>query len=185
VNLAGGRNVTAGASWPKSLGGVSVQLNGAALPLLYISDTQINFYVPADVPLGPATLEIATPAGTKAAIPVDVASVSPGIFPGAVLRSGTGLSAAESPVRAGDLLEIYCTGLGPTRSAGGLDWTVITPTVFIGAFPVQPSYTGLVPGYVGLYQVNAQVPTGLAPGSQPVSLSVSMSHSNEVRIAVQ
>jgi uncharacterized protein (TIGR03437 family) len=38
---------------------------------------------------------------------------------------------------------------------------------------------------VGLYQVNVQVPAGLAPGLQPLLISVDMAHSNQVNIAVQ
>ena len=44
---------------------------------------------------------------------------------------------------------------------------------------------GLAPGFVGLYQVNAQVPDGLAPGLTPLLISVNLAHSNEVKILVQ
>ena len=111
--------------------------------------------------------------------------VQPGIFPNGVLHPGTGLSALSSPVHAGDYIEIYCTGLGPTQPAGSFQQTALTPIVFIGATPVQPVYSGLAPGYVGLYQVNVQVPAGLAPGLQPLLMSVDLSHSNQVNIAVQ
>jgi len=88
-------------------------------------------------------------------------------------------------VGAGDYIEIYCTGLGPTQLSAGLQQTVLTPVVFIGAVPLQPIYSGLVSGVEGLYQLDVQVPGGLAPGVQPVLLSVSMAHSNQVSIMVQ
>jgi uncharacterized protein (TIGR03437 family) len=116
---------------------------------------------------------------------VNVVAVQPGIFPGAVLRAGTGTSAITTPVRAGDYIEIYCTGLGPTQSAGGYQQTVHTPTVFLGATPARLVYSGLAPGYTGLYQVNVQVPAGLAPGPQPVILEVNLQHSNTINILVQ
>jgi len=52
ANLADGQTVAAPpAAWPAQLGGVQALLNGSPLPLLYVSDTQINFYVPADAAL--------------------------------------------------------------------------------------------------------------------------------------
>jgi uncharacterized protein (TIGR03437 family) len=185
VNLAGGQTAIAAYPWPLALSGVRVLLNGSALPLLYVSDTRINFYVPQDAPQGTATLSVAIPSGAQTITTVKVVPVQPGIFPGAVLRAGTGVSAVTSPVHAGDYLEIYCTGLGSTRTVGAFDLTVLTPTVFIGATPVQPVYSGLAPGYVGLYQVDVQVPAGLAPGLQPLLMSISLAHSNEVSITVQ
>jgi uncharacterized protein (TIGR03437 family) len=174
VNLAGGQT-----------SGVQVSLNGAALPLLYVSDAQINFYVPQSTPQGSATLSVATPSGARASATVDVVAVQPGIFSGGVLHAGTGVSALTTPVHAGDYIEIYCTGLGPTQTVGSYQTTALTPIVFIGATPVQPVYSGLSSGSVGLYQVNVQVPAGIAPGVQPLLMSVDLAHSNQVGIAVQ
>jgi len=174
VNLAGSQT-----------NGVQVLLNGASLPLLYVSDTQINFYVPQSATQGTAALTVVTPSGAKATATVDVVSVQPGIFPGGVLHAGTEVSALTTPVHAGDTIEIYCTGLGPTQTVGTFQQTVLTPIVFIGATPVQPVYSGLSPGSVGLYQVNVQVPAGLASGIEPLLMSVDLAHSNQVNIAVQ
>jgi adhesin/invasin len=38
-------------------------------------------------------------------------------------------------------------------------------SVTIGGIPASVQYQGLAPGYVGLYQVNAVIPTGVTPGS--------------------
>jgi len=186
VNLAGGQSATASLPWPTTgLAGVRVLLNSTSLPLLYVSDTQINFYLPQNTPVGSATLTVMTPSGTPATAAVNVIALAPGIFPGAVVRAGTFERADVVPVQAGDYLEIYCTGLGPTRDVAGLQRTTVTPVVFIGSTPVTPIYSGLAPGYVGLYQVNVQVPAGLAPGIQTLLMSVSLAHSNQVQIKVQ
>ncbi|HXB74072.1 MAG TPA: hypothetical protein VNY05_37885 [Candidatus Acidoferrales bacterium] len=186
VNLAGGRTLAAPAyPWPVSLGGVSVLLNQTPLPLLYVSDTQINFYVPQDTAPGAAALTVVTPSAAQTAANVNVNVVQPGIFNGAVLHAGTAVSAVTTPVQAGDFVEIYCTGLGKTSSVDGLQVVELTPTVFFGATPVRGTFAGLAPGYVGLYQVNAQVPPGLTPGQVPIEISVNQAHSNEVNIRVQ
>jgi uncharacterized protein (TIGR03437 family) len=114
-----------------------------------------------------------------------VVAIQPGIFAGAILLAGTGVSALTTPVHAGDYIEIYCTGLGPTEGSGNPPLTLLTPTVFLGDTPLQPVYSGLAPGYEGLYQVDVRVPSGLTPGPQPVILEVSLQHSNIVGIMVQ
>jgi uncharacterized protein (TIGR03437 family) len=148
-----------------NLAGAAVSLDGNPLPVSYTDAAQINFYVPPSTPTGPATLVVSAPSGERAARPVDIVSVLPGIF--AVRPAGDGY------------LEIYCTGLGPLR-AGGLG-TTITPVVFIGAAPVQPLYSGLAPGVPGLYQINVRIPAGAA-GPHTVMLSVNLAHSNQVVI---
>jgi uncharacterized protein (TIGR03437 family) len=176
ANLSAGQTARAAVPWPTTLGGVRVLLSGSALPLLYASDTQINFYVPLDTPLGAATITAVIPSGSQASASVNVALVEPGIFAGAILHAGTGISAVTTPVHAGDYLEIYCTGLGPA--------TLSAPTVFIGATPLKPLYSGPAPGLVGLYQVNVQVPQGLSPGAQPVIIELNLTHSNQIDIMV-
>jgi len=185
VNLAGGQTLAAPYPWPTSLAGVSVLLNQRPLPLLYVSDSQINFYVPQDAGLGAAALTVVTPSGAQTAANVNVSVAQPGIFEGAVLHAGTAVSAVTTPVKAGDFVEIYCTGLGQTSSVDSVQAALLTQTVFFGATPVRSAFAGLAPGYVGLYQVNAQVPPGLTPGLTPLLISVNQAHSNEVKIMVQ
>jgi uncharacterized protein (TIGR03437 family) len=184
VHLAGGQTAQASYPWPTTLGDVQLLLAGSALPLLYVSDTQINFYVPFGVPLAKADLTLKT---SSAAVPfsVNVTEEQPGIFPGAILKAGTIVNATTTPVHAGDFIEIYCTGLGPTRTSNGLDITALTPIIFVGGKPLKPAFSGLAPGFVGLYQVDVQLPAGLPAGPQSVVLSSSAAHSNEVKIQVQ
>jgi uncharacterized protein (TIGR03437 family) len=184
-NLGGGQTAQSPYPWPTTLAGVEVMLDGSAVPLLYVSDTQINFYVPPGVAAGNATVSVVTPSGVADTVTASVAAVQPGIFAGAVLHAGTAISAVTTPVHAGDYIEIYCTGLGATQGSGNLRPSLLTPTVFIGAAPLQPIYSGLAPGFVGLYQVDVQVPPGLTPGLQPVILEVNLQHSNIVNIMLQ
>jgi uncharacterized protein (TIGR03437 family) len=60
--------------------------------------------------------------------------------------------------------------------------------VTIGGIPATPSFSGLAPGFVGLYQVNALVPAGVASGSAvPVTISIGSPAvtSNTATIVVQ
>jgi len=55
----------------------------------------------------------------------------------------------------------------------------------IGGVPATVSFSGMSPGFVGLYQVNAQVPAAAAIGDAvPVALSIGGVSSNAVTIAV-
>jgi uncharacterized protein (TIGR03437 family) len=60
----------------------------------------------------------------------------------------------------------------------------VTPTVYLGGTAITPAYSGLS-GFVGLYQVNVQIPEGLNPGTLPLTLVSVTAYSNEVKIAVQ
>ncbi|HLK69520.1 MAG TPA: hypothetical protein VKU19_39090 [Bryobacteraceae bacterium] len=185
VHLSAGQTATGSLPWPAILAGVQVLLNGSAMPLAYVSDSQINLYVPPDAALGDASLSVVTPGGARATVAVNIAAQQPGIFAGGVIHAGTTASALTTPVQAGDFLEIYCTGLGPTQAVGTLHETISEPTVFVGAIPVQPVYSGLTSGFPGLYEVDVQVPSGVAPGVQPLVLSINLSHSNAVSITVK
>jgi uncharacterized protein (TIGR03437 family) len=58
--------------------------------------------------------------------------------------------------------------------------------VTIGGVPAPVSFAGLAPGFVGLYQVNVQVPQGVAAGDAvPVVLSTGAIVSNAVTISVR
>jgi uncharacterized protein (TIGR03437 family) len=88
------------------------------------------------------------------------------------------------PAHPGDFLEVYLTGLGkngtvlPTGSVAPvgrnlLYVTVTTPSVTIGGQVAQVLFSGLAPGYAGLYQVNVQVPSTIAPGDDiPIHISM-------------
>jgi uncharacterized protein (TIGR03437 family) len=188
ANLAGGNTAQATLPLPERLLGVQLTVRGVPAPLVYISDRQINFYVPSNVPEGPAEVIVRNALGTSVPQRVNVQSVTPGIFfdaqsgLGAILVAGTGQTTAQRGAAAGDFLEIYATGLGRVQSNSGMATTVVTPEVRVGDITAPVIFSGLAPGFVGLYQVNAQVPAGLRSGIQPVTLSVNGAASNSVNI---
>jgi uncharacterized protein (TIGR03437 family) len=46
-------------------------------------------------------------------------------------------------------------------------------------------FTGLAPGYPALYQINATLPQGLAPGVQPIAVTIGGITSKTSHIPVQ
>ena len=56
----------------------------------------------------------------------------------------------------------------------------------VGGINAPVTFAGLAPGFMGLYQVNAQIPVGVTPGnSVPVIVTQAGSASNIATIAVQ
>lgn len=180
-----GLNLTAG-------GDAEVLLNGQPVRVFYSSPRQVNFYVPAETVPGTAQILVRNPVGSSDAVPVTVAPVHPGIFfdtatgYGAITTAGTGTVTQLRPVSAGETVEIYSTGLGSVvPQSTGLSTTALTPVVNIGGQTAQVTYSGLAPGFAGLYQVNARIPAGLAPGPQPLHLILNGIRSNEVKVQVR
>ena len=63
--------------------------------------------------------------------------------------------------------------------------TVATPQVTMGSRAAQVQFSGLAPTFVGLYQVNAVVPSGLTPGRAEVVISTPAGNSNKVSVSVE
>lgn len=179
--------------YPTMLAHVQVLINGSPVPLEYVSDTQINFLVPDTLSGEFADIVVSTPLGISASSRAPVVAVQPGIFvidasgQGAVLIAGTGLTTANRPAASGDYLEIYATGLGAVRpsSTPGLLETVAAFQARIGGLPAPVIFTGLVPGWVGLYVMDAQVPNGVSSGTQNLSIVFNGVESNRVDIQIR
>ena len=196
---------------PKTLGGVSLQINGMTVPLFAVSLQQINFQVPWEL-LGQsqASITVIVNGVTSNAATINLGNSSPGLFSlkqqgtgqGAILIGGTLMFAApvgalstSRPARQGEFVTIFCTGLGPVTNQPGSGAAVPTvpqsltttlPTVTVGGMSASVSFSGLAPGFVGLYQVNIQVPQNAPVGDAvPVVLSIGGVTSNTVTMAVQ
>jgi minor extracellular serine protease Vpr len=107
---------------------------------------------------------------------------------------GNALVTAASPAVASEVVTIYCTGLGlvnPQVAAGQPSpaappsTTAAATTASIGGQPAAVQFSGLTPGLVGLYQVNAVIPKGLTSGAQPITISAGGATSKSVITYVQ
>jgi uncharacterized protein (TIGR03437 family) len=210
ANAAGSLASVFGTDLVSSLGAtVTVTGSSGTYPaaILYVSPTQINFQIPWEV-VGSSLVtlkvdSVSIPLALSATAPAIFALNSQGTGAGAILISNTGQFAqpadsvpdrSSQPVSRGQFISIYATGLGalttappPDGAAPASQMTIAaTATVSIGGATVTPSFAGLAPGFVGLYQVDAQVPASLTPGSAlPVFMTVGGVASNTVTIAVQ
>jgi uncharacterized protein (TIGR03437 family) len=186
-----------GAVLPKSLNGTSVTVGGKDAVLVYVSANQINAQVPVDVPAGPQPVVVKSAVGASASFTVTVAATAPAIFfapSAAVLKNADfSLVSATNPAKAGDVILVYCTGLGltsvslPTGTlvpATATASTNVAVTATIGGKPAAVAYAIASPGFAGLYQVALTVPAGAANNS-PIVLTQGTTTSNSVPIAIQ
>jgi len=180
--LTSGSSVSASAApLPVRMAGTHVEVNGVAAPLYSVSPGMVIAQLPADLtPGSDAMMTIASVNRASAPIPLRVESAAPGIV------------AVE---RAAGVLVIYAAGLGATEPAiptgtpapaRPLVLTRVAPTVRIGNQTSVVQFSGLAPGLIGLYQVNAEIPPDAvteADGSMPVVLESGGRQSAVYRLA--
>ena len=199
LNLAGASATWTG-NFPISLGGVSVTIDGQQAYLWYVSPTQINLQVPNITATGPVMVVVTGPNGTVSST-VTLAQFAPAFnlldakhVAGIILRSngsgaygggsydvigptGNSLGYATVAAKAGDIVELFGVGFGPTSPSvtpgavfSGSAATTNAVSLSINKVSVSPSFAGL--SAAGLYQINFTVPAGLGTGDVPLVATV-------------
>ena len=200
-----GNNLASGmASWtgtfPTSLAGTSVTINGNAAYLSYVRPTQINVQAPSDTATGSVQVVVTTSFGS-ATSNVTLAQFAPSFFlldskhvAGIILRSdgsgaygggaydiigptGSSLGYGTVAAKARDNVALFGTGFGPTNPVvptgqvfSGAAATTNPVTVRINNASIATAFAGL--SGAGLYQVNLTVPSGLGTGDVVLQASV-------------
>ena len=193
---------------PTSLAGTQVLVNGTPAPVYYVSPGQINFEIPIDAATGDAIVQVTRNSQTSNSAYLNIMSSIPrfitngGTYAIMTTPDGTLTGVPKHPVKSGDVVVIYTIGLGPTTpvvpsgtASPSSPLAVIdasTTQVCFGVNSpfspppcVMPQFVGLTPGFVGLYQINVAIPSGVPSGNVPFSFSVNGASSNVVQLAVQ
>jgi uncharacterized protein (TIGR03437 family) len=133
---------------------------------------------------------------------------SQGSGQGSVRNQDGTINGASNPAAAGTIVSIYGTGQGQVSPAvpdgmpappSTLSYTVAVPTTNSQTCVTNPNsmcvafgsqfgvvqFSGLAPGYIGLWQINVSVPSGLGAGAAVVAVYIDGSPSNRVTIAVK
>lgn len=149
----------------------AVEVNGVAVPVVGATAQQAVFRVPEDAVPGLATVGVGALRGE-----FTITAAGPGLFiadpgnpeqPAAVLRPG---------VRPGEVVELFGTGYPADFAA----------EVWMAQRPAEVGFSGVAPGFPGLWQINAQVPAGdTLRGLVPVFLRAGGRVSNPVTIRVE
>ncbi len=172
-----------------ALGGVQVLCNGVPAPLFYAQSLQINAQAPYEM-AGQTSAQVqviyqgALVAVTQAAL----TDANPALF---TLQNGVGnavvvnqdgsINSDQSPAPRGSVVVLYATGEGQTTPPGVTGRGAQAPypapaqsvSLTMDGIPANILFVGEAPGFVGLLQINAQVPNGyVPPGDLPVVLTV-------------
>lgn len=203
TSLADSQSLASSLPLDTHMAGTSVTIDGRPMPLLFVSDGQVNAVIPYGIAAN-TQHQVQVQRGNTVSVPetVSVAAAQPAVF--TIDQSGQGqglifvdgnLAEASTPAQAGDVVVIYCAGLGevtPPIAAGAaassspLSNTANPVSVTIGGVQTQVQFAGLAPGFAGLYQVNAVVPAGVAPSSAvALTLSVAGQTSPPVTMSVK
>ena len=163
-----------------------VNFNGQPTTLFYVGTTQINLLAPATlVPGTTAIVDITALGAPVGSANIAVAAAAPALF---TIAAGTGQAAAlnqdssvnssSNPASHGAIAVLFATGQG-----AGTDPVSVT----MNGAPSEILYAGPAPGFVGLMQINARIPSGFVPsGDLPVVLQIGSASSQPgVTIAVR
>jgi len=112
--------------------------------------------------LGSVPIEILYQNAVIATIPVAVAAAAPALFAdaageAAVNNEDGSTNSAIDPAAPGSVISLYGTGLGISGAP---------VTVTLDGFSAQVLYAGPVASYPGLFQINAQLPSGYLPSGE-------------------
>src|SRR5580704_7417625 len=201
ANLAQGTAsapASAAKALPTALAGTSVSVGGETAPLLYVSPQQINFLVPANIPIGAATIIVKLLNSEQSASGnASVALVAPGLFTVPCLRPSRGailngvtyslepfqtVTSQNPSADKRTRLSLFGTGL----RYGAPNSTTVQATDSLGftrSLPVE--YAGPAPDFFGLDQVNVVLPAALE-GAGLVNLKLTSGNaiSNSVSVVL-
>jgi uncharacterized protein (TIGR03437 family) len=165
------------------LGGSSVKINGASVPVLSVSRTRVHFLCPALESGSPLSATLETASGTSNALSATMQEVSPEIFSvdgsgenegvisfpnAAAMATPRSPRIPGYPAQPGDQILIWGTGFGSTTESANKAASVTLGGVRAGVGSVRA-----VPGHMGLYTVEVRVPETAGFGDAvPVQLMV-------------
>lgn len=183
-------NTTASSTLPFSnnFEGVQVFINQTAVPIYYVSPTQISVVVPYTLSAGTvAQIYVVNNGQSSNLVSGFTGESSVGVFTNnpvgglgyaAALHPDYSVVSESSPAQVGETVAAYLTGMGSVSPqvqngaaapASPLSITTTTPLVYLldssgNYLQTKVAFSGLAPGYAGLYQINFTVPSGIASG---------------------
>lgn len=189
---------------PTALGGTKIFVNGTAAPLFFVSPNQVNYLLPQTVaPLANTSIVTVAGDGTVSQQRLTAFAEAPSLF--TANASGTGGPAALwtrdgvnnfpvtnpdgtlNPIPAGAFLILFGTGIrnAPDPVTSDNNGVAETMQANFGGTIASVAYGGPQGGFVGLDQVNVQIPASLAGrGALDLVIVVNGKASNAVRVRV-
>jgi uncharacterized protein (TIGR03437 family) len=173
---------------PGEFQGTSVMIGSQLAPLYYVSSGQINVQIPTELTPGQERILVSVNGAFSLPDLLDINPLQPGV---AAYTDGSNNVIAQHadfsyvtsdhPAKPSEVVIIYLAGMGATNPAvpsgqgaptmEPLARVVNMPTVTVDGQNAAVSFAGLAPGFVGLYQVDLQVPANARSGSLALVVS--------------
>ena len=207
VGLSEGISGTELAGGATSFNGTTIRIGGIAAPLLSLTGSpaeQANLQIPFELSSGQTTtIEVENNGTRKTVSGVPVFSTQPGIFEipvagggtvGAVIHPISGqLVTEQNPAQRGDIVSMFLTGGGAlsqsvgTGVLGPIPPPVMLESIVVGVDDLGSTvlFGGYAPGFLGLYQINFEIPRDAGCGVRPLTIRVGGSFSVPSSTVVQ
>ncbi|HWQ34360.1 MAG TPA: DUF5666 domain-containing protein [Blastocatellia bacterium] len=193
AEMASGTAAASGLPLPTKLLGTRVLVNGIAAPLFFVSPGQINYQIPEGVQAGSVEVVIERDGAARSRETISLRSAAFSIFSLNQEGTGTGAIIDGRTFRTGPfnvttdkgeqtILALFGTGLG---AAGSRSFVSSRVHVLVGGVETRVLYAGPHPAFVGLDQINFELPQVVADhGTLPVTVRIDDLPSNAVTIDV-
>ncbi len=184
---------------PTLVNGTSVLVSGNAVPLYYVSPTQINAELPFElVPGREYQLLVSANGGYTNPLPIQSVPVAPGVAAFAdghtiAQHNDYTLVSSSSPAKPGEALVVYLVGMGatdtpvatgaPSPSVPLADATA-PAKVLVDGQNADIIFAGLTPQAVGLYQITFTVPLGIHSGDVTLEVSQNAISANKTMLTI-
>jgi uncharacterized protein (TIGR03437 family) len=176
--------VASGLPLPTTLGGICATVAGVYLPFYQVSPRELFVQLPFVT--GNQPLLVSTTNGVSKEFRINVLPTAPAVFRTGRAGDQTGLptiyrnknaelATFTNPIHPDESISIFLTGMGrttplPELGAGApsdpLALVQTAPQVTLGSTALSVTYAGLVPGQVGVYQIDAYVPAYIGGAPQ-------------------
>lgn len=207
TKLSTGTAAAAALPLPTTLSGTTVYVSGVPAPLLFVSPGQINYLIPSGIAPGTASVVVVSGDGTISQGQVVITPTAPAIF--TTRADGTGAPAAVAstpdmpnnfsllvgnpdgtprPLDVGGFVSLFGTGFrfaqnSDLTNANGVAESV---TLTIGGVSVTSLFVGPQGQFVGLDQINFQIPGALAGrGIVDLVMTIDGRASNPVKLNIR
>jgi uncharacterized protein (TIGR03437 family) len=181
---------------PTTFNNTFAQIGAYQAPLFYLSSGQVNVQLPYDLtPTQQLPILLSVNNALTLPVTLDIVPTAPGVLSdfdgptppstqnGAHIiaqHSNGSLVTSNSPATPGEDLVMYLVGLGATKPSvpsgaatpdSPLSYVTLAPTVTVDSQPSTVLFAGLTPAFVGLYQIDFQVPAGAHSGEVVVTVT--------------
>jgi uncharacterized protein (TIGR03437 family) len=186
---------------PTTLAGVEVVVGGTPAPLYAVTPQVVAFILPQSATAGRHPIQVMRGGAVVGSGNIDISAVAPGTFfnntaipgedAGGVRRAADSeFALPQTPATRGGAIIIALTGQGSmvdnlpadgTAPEGAGSTTQMTPQVYISGVQAEVSFSGLMPFFPGVWQINAVVPNeSFISGRVPLVVTYNGRASNSV-----